>query len=95
MHLLSRWFLSMVLLMAIPMPAAADMFTPSHMCQKPQKPYQFTSQWEVDSFSDAVDRYKRCITDFVEEQTTAANNHSEAIDDAIDEWNRFVRNELN
>ena len=33
MHLLSRWFLSMVLLMAIPMPAAADMFTPSHMCR--------------------------------------------------------------
>jgi hypothetical protein len=86
--------LSLVTL-AISLPVQADMFTPSHSCSKPFKPYQFNSQWELDNFNDDVQRYKRCILDFVEEQNEAAENHREAASDAIDEWNRFVDYELN
>ena len=43
---------------------------------------------------DEVKEYQRCIQDFVEEQNQAIRNHQNAIDEAIDEWNHFVDNEL-
>ena len=73
----------------------ADMITPSHMCSKPYKPLEFTSQYEVDTFNDDVRRYKQCIVDFVEEQNQAIKNHQDAQEEAIEEWNRYVRYELN
>ena len=76
-------------------PAMADMFAPSHSCSKPYKPYQFDDQWELDRFNDDVQRYKRCISDFVDEQNEAAEQHQEAANDAIDEWNTYVNYELN
>ncbi|WP_409439353.1 hypothetical protein [Psychromonas sp. GE-S-Ul-11] len=76
------------------LPVLADMFTPSHSCSKPYKPYEFTSQYEVDSFNDDVERYKECIQDFIEEQNDAATKHQQAAEDAIDEWNHFVNYEL-
>ncbi|MDE1348266.1 hypothetical protein [Vibrio aestuarianus] len=75
--------------------AVADMFQPSHSCIKPYKPFQFKSQYEVDSFNDDVQRYKQCISDFVEEQNDAMRKHSDAADDAISDWNNFVNYELN
>ena len=75
--------------------ATADMFADSPSCYKPSKPYQFTNQDEVDDFNEEVEEYKRCIMEFVEEQREEAKNHIEAADDAIEEWNRFVRLELN
>ncbi|WP_211252160.1 hypothetical protein [Arenimonas metalli] len=85
----------MVLVVAcLPLCAQADMFAPSHSCRKPIKPYEFTSEWEVSQFKDDVERYKQCISDFVEEQNDEAEKHQEAAQDAIDEWNRYVRYEL-
>jgi len=73
----------------------ADMFEPYPMCSKPYKPYQFTSQWELESFREDVRRYKQCIMDFVEEQERAIETHRRAAEQAIDEWNSFVSLELN
>ena len=73
----------------------ADMFSPSHSCFKPNRPYEFTSEWELDNFMNDVERYKQCISDFVDEQQEEARNHIEAADEAVEEWNRFVRDELN
>ena len=70
------------------------MFTPSHSCSKPYKPYQFDSDWELRQFQDDVEDYKRCISDFVEEQEDAVRKHQEAAQEAIDEWNSFVNYEL-
>ena len=84
---------SIVLTFSIPV--LADMFTPTPSCSKPLKPYEFTSQWELDSFNDDVQRYKRCIQDFIDEQNEAVETHQQAASDAIDEWNRFVQYELN
>ncbi|HBT32961.1 MAG TPA: hypothetical protein DEB15_09020 [Pusillimonas sp.] len=75
--------------------AKADMFEPSHICNKPYKPFEFASQWELDSFNDEVRQYKQCIANFVDEQNEAVANHQRAAEQAIDEWNNFVNYELN
>ena len=75
--------------------ACADMYEPSPPCFKPIKPYKFNSQWEVDSFNNDVARYKQCIKLFVEEQQQAAAIHKNAAAQAIEQWNNFVKYELN
>jgi len=78
-----------------PIKAPADDWQPDHDCTKPYKPYTFTSQWEIENFRSEVEDYKNCIAEFVEEQQQAIRNHTQAEDDAIEEWNDFVRYELN
>ena len=72
----------------------ADNYLPSLSCRKPIKPYKFTSNWEVEQFKDDVARYKQCISDFVDEQNEAVENHKRAAKNAIDEWNGYVRYEI-
>lgn len=74
---------------------SADMFQPSHHCSKPNKPYKFTSQWEVDNFKTDVGRYKDCISRFVSEQSEAIEKHRSASNKAVEEWNSYARSELN
>jgi len=81
--------------MFIAVPVSADMFTPSHSCSKPYKPYEFNDQYEVDNFNDEVEAFKQCINNFVEEMNEASRRHQEAAEEAIDEWNNFVNYELN
>lgn len=75
-------------------PISADMFTPSHYCSKPYKPYDFADEWAVQRFKDDVETYQSCIEDFVEEQRNAIKKHQKAAAEAIDEWNNFVDYEL-
>lgn len=82
-----------LIMLLLPLPIFADMFTPSPSCTKPYKPYQFNEQYEIDSYNDNVQRYKRCIQDFVDKQNKAVSKHQQAADDAIDEWNSFVNYE--
>ncbi len=81
--------------MSVTTPVWADMFTPSHSCSKPYKPYEFNDQYELDRFWSDVESYKQCIEDFVEEQNHAARKHKDAAEEAIDEWNNYVNYELN
>ena len=74
--------------------AHADIISPSHLCRKPIKPYEFTDEWHITQFKNDVDRYKRCISDFVDEQNDDARKHQDAAQEAIDEWNAYVRYEL-
>ena len=80
---------------AIALPALVDMFSPNHSCYEPNKPYEFTSQWEVDQFNSEVEGYRSCINRFVEEQREAAAAHQQAAQDAISDWKSFVQYELN
>jgi hypothetical protein len=86
----------LVVLSLVPLASStqADMFTPSHSCSKPYKPYKFNSEWEIRQFQDDVEDYKQCISDFVEEQDDAVRKHQNAVQEAIDEWNSFVNYEL-
>ena len=71
----------------------ADSFTPSHSCSKPSRPWS-DDTWAWRRFRDEVERYRRCIEEFVEEQNAAMGRHRSAAQDAIEEWNSFVRWEL-
>ena len=82
-------------IVAFPQLGDADSWEPSHSCSKPHKPYEFTSQWQIDSFFNNVARYKNCIEEFIEEQEEAIENHMDASQEAIDDWNSFVNYELN
>jgi hypothetical protein len=74
--------------------ATADSWGVSHSCSKPYKPYQFNSEYEYQNFLEEVETYKRCIQDFIEEQGNAVDEHSNAASEAIEEWNRFIKYEL-
>lgn len=84
-----------VLIVLISGIAAADFGPPMLSCFKPSKPFQFNSENEVKSFYDDVDTYKSCINDFVKQQQRAVEAHKSAADTAINQWNMFVRMELN
>lgn len=84
-----------VITITIALPVFADMFSPSHSCSKPYKPYEFNSQWELDNFNNDVENYKRCISNFIDEQNEETENHREAASGAIDEWNNYANYELN
>ena len=84
--------LILILALALmPMMLNADMFEPSHSCSKPYKPYEFTDQYQVDSYNDEVQTFKNCIQEFVDEQNDAMKKHSDAADSAIEDWNSFAR----
>jgi len=87
-------FLFCASLMLVPPLALADSYAPSPSCSKPYKPMQFTNNFEVEQFREDVRRYKRCLQDFVEAQNNEAEYHQQAAEAAIEEWNRFVRFEL-
>ena len=73
---------------------SADTFKPSHYCSKPNKPYKFTSEWQIQQFQNDVERYQKCISNFLEEQDRAIQKHQQAAKEAIDDWERFVKYDL-
>lgn len=87
-------FLFCASLILVPLLSLADSYAPSPSCSKPFKPMQFTNNFEVEQFREDVRRYKRCLQDFVESQNDEAENHRQAAEAAVEEWNRFVRFEL-
>ena len=80
---------------SVALPVLGDMLAPSHSCRQPNKPYEFTSQRQVDRFNSEVEDYRSCINRFVGKQQEAAAAHQNAAQDAIYEWDDFVKYELN
>jgi hypothetical protein len=71
---------------------------PSHECyrpfNKPIKPYEFTSQWEIDLYNSEVDRYNFEVETFVrcvEKYIANAENDVERIKEKVDEAIRDVK----
>jgi len=65
-------------------------YVSSHSCSEPYKPYQFTTQYEVDAYNDETEEFRTCIEDYIEEQNDAVRDHQRAAEDAIDDWNNFA-----
>ena len=65
-------------------------YVSSHSCSEPYKPYQFTTQYEVDTYNDETEDFRTCIEDYIEEQNDAVRDHQRAAEDAIDDWNSFA-----
>jgi hypothetical protein len=87
---MKRLIATLALLATLASPAMAE-YVSGPSCfffeSKPYKPFQFTSQFEVDSYNQQVDsyndaraRYIKCIDDYVDAHRKAAN-------DAIDSSN--------
>ncbi len=72
---------ALVVGLLMPQQAQGDSWGVSHSCSKP---WDRNDEWSVDS-------YKTCIEDFVDEQKDAIKRHSDAAEEAIDDWNRFAR----
>jgi hypothetical protein len=90
-NILTLGYIILSMIIITPAFSFGDSWQPSHDCHKPIKPFSFTSQRELDNFRWEVDRYKKCIEDFIEEQKGAIENHRNALNEAVEEWNRFVR----
>jgi hypothetical protein len=86
--------LTFITILLLTFSAQADNEASSPSCSKPDKPNKFNSQSELDGFNNGVQQYQRCLYDFVKAQEEAIQKHQQAANDAIDEWNSFVRMEL-
>ena len=82
-----------VLIAAVSLSAYAE-YVSSHSCSEPYKPYQFNSQYQVDTYNDEVEEFRTCIEDFIEEQNSAIRSHQRESEDAIDDWNNFANSWL-
>jgi hypothetical protein len=68
----------LALLVLLPLSVHADMITPSHNCSKPVNRSQFASEAEQATYRRQVNSYRRCLSDFVNQQNKEARMHSEA-----------------
>ncbi len=59
-------------------------------CPRPLKPTEFTQQIEVDSYNSSVNNYKSCIDTFIRQHKQELNKHTQAVNDAVNEWNSFA-----
>ncbi len=66
-----------------------------HGCSAPSRPADEEHDRRWQAFLDDVDTYRACISSYMERQQQAAIAHREAARAAADEWNLFVRDELN
>ncbi len=73
--------------------AYGDTSPPSPKCIAPLKQTQFATQFQLDSYQAAVELYRSCLEAFIKEQEREIENHRQAAQSAIDEWNRFVGKE--
>jgi hypothetical protein len=69
---------------------SAETVLPSHNCTAPLKQREFATQFQLDRYKSIVDLYRTCLDAFVREQEQAIELHRQAIQNAIDDWNKFV-----
>ena len=79
---------TLVLLALLPLSGFADMISPSHNCLRPARPSQFATDAEEASYQRNIGTYKRCLSDFINEQNKEARFHSEAARNATNDLNR-------
>jgi len=61
-----------------------------HKCPKPIKQTNFESQREVNTYNDKIHAYQICINKFIKEHTQPGKEHTDAVNRAISEWNKFI-----
>jgi hypothetical protein len=73
---------------------------PQHKCQKPERP-EYMNRGNAQQFSQVVERYKKCISEFIEQQNALAKQHqqkaqqhNQAASDTLNEWNQFISEDI-
>lgn len=62
---------------------------PKHSCSQPYKPFQFTSQSQVNMYNADLEVYFNCIDSYVENAKNDIDRIIEAANEAISEANSF------
>jgi hypothetical protein len=83
----------LLILLLSPSVAHSDASPPSHKCTAPLKQTEFATRFQLDRYKTTVDLYRSCLEGFVKEQERAIENHRQAAQSAIDDWNKFVGKE--
>ena len=83
-----------LLTLLYPEPGAADERDPRHTCTAPARPDK-NDDVAWNHFVDLVDEFRACINRFVEAHHDASDRHRIVANTATQDWNGFVRSELN
>ncbi len=89
----TRLILCGVLLMGAYSLVFADIYEPVPQCYKPAKPLWFATSLYQKRYDDDVKQYHDCLKAFIKKQTYAAKMHSNAAQNALNTWNRFINNQ--
>jgi len=61
-----------------------------HQCAKPIKPVNITGNRDINRYNSEMQNYKTCMMTFIEKHKALRKKHSDALNDAINEWNSFA-----
>jgi len=60
-------------------------------CVKPEKPVDFATEAEYLMYQELVKTYTECSKKFIENETIIVEQHTKVLNEAIDEWNEFIK----
>ena len=66
-----------------------------HACLAPTRPMDTSDDAFWSAFMTDVETYRACISDYVQANHAAADLHRATANEATEQWNAFVRAELN
>ena len=87
-------FVLLILICTLPVMAAEHQLR-DHSCQTPIRPIDDQNDRLWQKFLDEIDAYRDCINREMEWHQQAARDHQARAKVVVDEWNRFVTNNLN
>jgi hypothetical protein len=68
---------------------------PEHNCREPSTPFCFSTrscnEFDISMFKREVDRYSKCIDEYVENVDADIKCAREKRNEAVEEFNRFIR----
>ena len=90
-----KTLISLAVLATLSLPARADTTEPKHSCVKPDHPGELASETRMKGFQKEVNDFRDCVNKFAQEQRSQAEAHTAAGNKAIEEFNAFVKTEMN
>jgi hypothetical protein len=88
-------FFSFIIFASLSLPTFADSAAPKHNCTKPSHPGTLASEARMKGFQTEVNEYRDCINKFAQDQRALGETHMSAGNKAIEEFNDFVKAEMN
>ncbi|RLA74429.1 MAG: hypothetical protein DRG78_21330 [Epsilonproteobacteria bacterium] len=61
-----------------------------HQCARPIKPVSVTSNIEVEKYNNDMQNYQTCMMAFIEKHKVLRKKHTDALNEAIADWNSFA-----
>ncbi len=61
-----------------------------HQCARPIKPVSINSNSEVRQYNNDMKNYQTCMTAFIEKHKALRKKHTDAVNEAIADWNSFA-----